>query len=369
MVKVWAKYKPVEYSQNGHYGYALTEAQRQSVNYGLDNIPYWSAKMLGNMLNFWFGIDRTSANQPDIGDKPDYWTYLRPRTAFRMSDLIANPTDPNSLGYFTGAKPPLGNLVSSQIAVTPGGSLNIIFSKNEEGVSAGLTLRYEDLQLGGYNVYNMYFGFSMRKTGTSTFYTLTQNTTMQSFQAMGASVHTHVENENMAGTYEIFPFVSSDAIRGNQYSSDVYYPTTATNIRSNFVALMEKENMTLTITFADVKVSSLTSYVDQSHTTTIRNIYVLTNYMTDYPVTVTKIKLEYIRTDGYTVYYTQELITAINIDSGQSVSGTTDHNFSEGTSHIGYVRMTIMSLENVVFFHTADSVKIATVGTGPTPDA
>lgn len=59
-VNRWARYKPVEYYLSSPYGYALTEAQRKSVNYGLDNIPYWSSRMLGNMLNFWFGIDTSS---------------------------------------------------------------------------------------------------------------------------------------------------------------------------------------------------------------------------------------------------------------------------------------------------------------------
>jgi hypothetical protein len=188
---------------------------------------------------------------------------------------------------------------------------------------------------------------------------------------MGASVHTYIDDETMEGDYRIFPFARSDSIKGRQVQDyqELFRMTTATNIRCNFIALEDWQDVRLSIRWADVKVTSLTSYIDQSHTNIIRNIFVIRNNMTDYPVTITKMTLEYIKAD-YTVDYTQNLITPINLNSGSSYSGTADHNFGQaGASHIKTVRMTIVTLEGVVFYHSADSVKIATVGTGPTPDA
>jgi hypothetical protein len=372
-VNKWARYKPVEFYAGGPYGFAINETQRRSVNYGITDIPYWTSRMLGNMLNFWFGVDTSSANYPEIGLKAAYWNYLRPTTAFRLSDLLEDPSNPNSRAYFNRAKPPLGNISASQVEISPGGHITFEFEKNEEGVSAGLTVKYEDLQMGGYSVYNMYFGFALwnKSTASPKFFSLTQNSPMSSFQAMGASVHTYIDDETMEGDYRIFPFASSDSIKGTQVQDyqELFRMTTATNIRSNFIALEDWQDVHISIRWADVKVTSLTSYIDQSHTNIIRNIFVIRNNMTDYPVTITKMTLEYIKAD-YTVDYTQNLITPINLNSGSSYSGTADHNFGQaGASHIKTVRMTIVTLEGVVFYHSADSVKIATVGTGPTPDA
>lgn len=369
-VALWAKYKPMEFSSGGAYGYALNNTQRASVNWGIGNIPYWNSRMLGHMLNFWFGIDTTQTNQPEIGLKNAYWTYLRPTTAFRLSDLIQNPDNPNSPGYFKRALPPLGNLLSTNVAVSPGGNLTFLFAKNEDGVSEGLTVRYEDLQMGGYSVYNMYFGFALwNKDGNDPkFLTLTQLTTLGSFQAMGASVHTHTEDPNIEGTYMVFPFISADPILGDEISSEIYEMTDETNIRSNFIALIDPLEITISITYADVRVLTLTSYRDTDHTNIIRNLWSVHNYMTDYPVTIGKMRLEYIKTDGYTVDYTQEIITPVNVASGNTESGQTDHNFgTDGSTHIGYVRMTIITIEGVVFFRSSSSVLVAEVTDGPTP--
>lgn len=363
----------MEYYLSSPYGYALTEAQRKSVNYGLDNIPYWSSRMLGNMLNFWFGIDTSSANQPEIGIKPEYWSYKRPSTAFRLSDLIENPSNPSARGYFGRALPPLGNIKRSRIEVSPGGSMTFEFAKNEEGVSAGLTVRYEDLQMGGYSVYNMYFGFALwnRKTRASEMklYTLTQNDPMSSFQEMGASVHTFTDDADIEGDYYIFPFASEDCIQGVQHSTDVYKMTESTNIRSSYIALVEPESVHISIRWADVKVLYLSSYIDQSHTNTIRTAYTLVNNMTDYPVTITKITLQYLKED-YTVDYTQELITPIRMSSGSTYPDTTAHDFgSTGARHIKHTRMIIETVEGVVFFSSAASAAAADVTEGPSPEA
>ena len=100
-----------------------------------------------------------------------------------------------------GAKEPIGGISNINIEITPAGFLSLNFTKNEEGVSEGLTVTYEDLvscgMLYGFpnnaNIYNYYFGVALVKLNssgqpTSTVYVLTQNSTMASFQAMGAGV-------------------------------------------------------------------------------------------------------------------------------------------------------------------------------------
>lgn len=371
----WARYKPVEYYISEPYGFALTEYQRRSVNYGIGNIPYWSSKLLGQMLNFWFGIDTSPSNAPEIGIVPEYWSYTRPQTAFRLSDLIDDPTDSSSKGYFKRAKEPLGNLKSSTVEVSPGGYMTFIFEKNEEGVSAGLTVKYEDLQMGGYSVYNMYFGFSLwnRQTSASLkkLYTITQNDTMVSFQQMGASVHAYTEDPQIEGDYDIFPFASADIIRGAQSprQSDIYKMASATNIRSNYIALVEPQRVHIQIRWADVKVLFLSSYRDESKPRIIRNSFTLDNAMSDYNVTITKMTIEYLKED-YTVDHTQDLINSINLAAGSSYAGTADHDFgSAGSSHIKSTRMTIVTLSGVVFFSSGSSAKTAQVTDGPTPES
>ena len=374
-IKRWARYKPVEYYISEPYGFALNEYQRRSVNYGIGNIPYWNTKQLGRMLNFWFGIDTRPSNAPEIGIVTEYWSYTRPQTAFRLSDLIDDPTDGNSKGYFKRAKEPLGNLMFSTVEVSPGGDMTFIFEKNEEGVSAGLTVKYEDLQMGGFSVYNMYFGFSLwnRQTSASLkkLYTITQNSTMVSFQQMGASVHAYTEDSSIEGDYDIFPFASSDRIRGAQSprQSDIYEMVTTTTTQSNYIALVEPQRVHIQIRWADVKVLFLTSYRDETKARIIRNSFTLDNAMSDYPVTITKMTIEYLKED-YTVDYTQDLTDSINLAASSSYAGTADHDFgSDGSSHIKSTRMTIVTLTGVVFFSSAASAQTAQVTDGPTPES
>ena len=374
-IKRWARYKPVEYYISEPYGFALTEYQRRSVNYGIGNIPYWNTKQLGRMLNFWFGIDISPSNAPEIGIVREYWSYTRPQTAFRLSDLIDDPTDINSKGYFARAKAPLGNIKYSTVEVSPGGYMTFEFEKNEEGVSAGLTVKYEDLQMGGFSVYNMYFGFSLWNRQTSgnlkKLYTITQNDTMVSFQQMGASVYAYTEDPQIEGDYDIFPFASSDRIRGAQSprQSDIYEMVTTTTTQSNYIALVEPQRVHIQIRWADVTVMFLSSYRDQTRTSIIRNRFTLDNAMSDYPVTITKMTIEYLKED-YTVDYTQDLTNSINLAESSSYADTADHDFgSAGSSHIKSTRMTIVTLTGVVFFSSAASAQTAQVTDGPTPES
>ena len=253
--------------------------------------------------------------------------------------------------------------------------MTFIFEKNEEGVSAGLTVKYEDLQMGGFSVYNMYFGFSLwnRQTSASLkkLYTITQNETMVSFQQMGASVHAYTEDSSIEGDYDIFPFACSDRIRGAQSprQSDIYEMVTTTTTQSNYIALVEPQRVHIQIRWADVKVLFLSSYRDQTKTSTIRNSFTLDNAMSDYPVTITKMTIEYLKED-YTVDYTQDLTDSINLAASSSYAGTADHDFgSGGSSHIKSTRMTIVTLTGVVFFSSAASAKTAQVTDGPTPES
>ena len=66
-INMWAKYKPIEYNKKS----MLTLAERASRNFGIINLPTWSN--INKMANFWFGIDTSSRNAPDIGIQPIYW--------------------------------------------------------------------------------------------------------------------------------------------------------------------------------------------------------------------------------------------------------------------------------------------------------
>ena len=284
-IKMWAKFRPIEFKSSGRSGSSHIQQvpdtgtySRQSVDYGICNIPVWDSRPIGNMLNFWSGYNRSgSSNPPHYYDEngagqstalplEDYWKMVSPRTVFRITDFVST-ADPTNKGYFHGAEPPIGNLEGNTINVDSMGRMYPRFAKNESGVSAGLTIKYEDLKLyNNVSPWNMYFGFALCKlngsTPTNTWYFLTQGTSMSSFQEMGTTIYAWTDVANFEGSYQVFPFISSIQLTGDAHSrsSDYHKLLTSSNTNGNFIALLAPTTVNVAITYAQVAGSSLVLY-------------------------------------------------------------------------------------------------------------
>ena len=395
-IRMWAKFRPVEFKSRGRQGDNWmkpvpdvgTTAQpysRATVAYGISCVPVWASTQLHRMTNFWSGYDVTTANIPNTIDKDGntkiqtipsggYWQMSLPTTFGRLTDF-ASSVNPTTKGYFHGAMEPIGGINNIKIEITPAGYLTLTFMKNEEGVSEGLTVTYEDLvacgMLYGFpnnaNIYNYYFGMALVKLNsngqpTNSVFVLTQNSTMASFQAMGASVTGIVTDRSFEGSYAIWPFISNQLLRGANYTGDYYRFLTSDVSGCTLVALYEKETVNITIRWAYVNVSLLAAYITPTHTTTINVNYTVSNNMIDYPVTGVVVKLEFLGADGATVIYTAANQTINRIESESTASGTYSHNFQNGEQNlIKSVRATVTSLQGVVFYQSAQSVMIAPV--------
>ena len=395
-IRMWAKFRPVEFKSRGRVGdnwvkqipdvTTTSEAySRASVAYGISCVPVWASRSLHAMTNFWSGYNTAYANIPSTIDKDGntqiqtipsggYWQMSLPTSVGRLTDFVSK-NNPSAKGYFHGAKEPIGGISNISIEITPAGYLTLSFTKNEEGVSDGLTVTYEDLvscgMLYGFpnnaNIYNYYFGVALVKLNssgqpTSTVYVLTQNTTMASFQAMGASVTGIVTDDSFEGSYAVWPFISNVVLRGNNYSGDYYRFLTSDYSSCTTIALYDKEYVNITIRWAHVNVSVLAAYISPNHATTINVNYTVSNNMTDYPVTGVVVKLEFLAADGSTVIYTAANQTINRIESQSSASGSYSHNFQNGEQDlIKTVRATVTSLQGVVFYRPNESVMIAPV--------
>ena len=395
-IRMWAKFRPVEFKSRGRVGdnwvkqipdvTTTSEAySRASVAYGISCVPVWASRSLHAMTNFWSGYNTAYANIPSTIDKDGntqiqtipsggYWQMSLPTSVGRLTDFVSK-NNPSTKGYFHGAKEPIGGISNISIEITPAGYLTLSFTKNEEGVSDGQTVTYEDLvscgMLYGFpnnaNIYNYYFGVALVKLNssgqpTSTVYVLTQNTTMASFQAMGASVTGIVTEDSFEGSYAVWPFISNVVLRGNNYSGDYYRFLTSDYSSCTTIALHDKEYVNITIRWAHVNVSVLAAYISPNHATTINVNYTVSNNMTDYPVTGVVVKLEFLAADGSTVIYTAANQTINRIESQSSASGSYSHNFQNGEQDlIKTVRATVTSLQGVVFYRPNESVMIAPV--------
>lgn len=353
-IKEWARYRPIEDGVSGNYFGILTEAQRAAVNYGITNIPSWTSSLLGHMMNFWFEVDQTSANYPDCGLQVDYWKKVLPSTVGRLTDFVCAET-PTTKGYFHGAKPPIGGLVSTALIIAPNGHVTFQFAKNEEGVSAGLTIRYEDLKLANNNTMslaNMYFGVAIYKSGeTNPFFHQTQDTPMTDFQSIGSSViveMTAAQGNVLAGQVMVFPFISSEV----QASL-----SNATNISGNHIALMEPEQATLTIKYAKVEVSNFNVLRNTAQST--RLIYYsfdLSNTETDNTRSYSA-EITFLRSDGVTVLATKTVTGTIAGGASASIDGSHDMASAGGISLVGAARVVVTVTDaNVLFKQSSSAV-------------
>lgn len=277
-INKWAKYKPIKCSGLGRQGYA----KRVETNFGITYIPVFVSKYLGSVADYVFDrIKRTSgqtANVPqcDIGravtqEEWEYWVYDKPTggsaSPYRLTDFrskdettytyngatyqINGGSGDNNLGYFRRAMPPLQELApddgtganeKSILYAKSSGHFSFVFPQNKEGVSDGLTVQYEDLNMGqGIVIGNFYFGILFRPVGGSTFYAITQrstaggqggtwemgNTVRMALQPDTDGYHKSAYNilgRSLSGEIEYVPFMSSIVLSGAQQSGDFYYP-------------------------------------------------------------------------------------------------------------------------------------------------
>ena len=398
-IRMWAKFRPVEYKTLGRTGNPymkqIADSNRANVAYGISGVPVWN-RMLGHMMNFWSGYDQATTNIPDTVDEngrtliqqrptEGYWHKVLPSTFGRLTDF-ASSENPTTKGYFHSATPPIGGVENINIQITPGGSLTIGFSKrdNEGGVSEGLTITYEDLVSCGMlahfpnnaNIYNYYFGVALAKLNSSgqptgTFYMLTQTTTMGSFQQIGSSITAYVINESFEGSYAVWPFISNTPVLGTGHSageSIKYEFSTTTNTPGTFVALLEKEDVNITIRWAQVMVTYVSAYHDATNYHIIHVDYKVKNSMEDYDVNGLHITIEFLDYNGTLIYNGTDSIQRIN--EGVEVSINYSHHFQNtgGDVTSKVVRVTVASMSGVVFYRSNISVMVADIQeTPPTP--
>jgi len=380
-INMWAKYKPVVYNTI----FTLTDAQRESANYGIHNIPTWGLVQhgeVGKMLNFWLLAYKTDANAPDCGVQQDYWNYLKPdggyQAPYRLTDFVKNTV----LGYFHDAEPPIGAILNTTIEINPAGQLSINYVN---GAQDDKTLKYSDLMLetGGYmSLAGYYFGVALVRTSeagqaNATEYVQTEMTANDAV-SLGAHVYSFFQDDIhlsafMGGgnvsqnTFYIMPFLANDEMYDTFTQGDSTlkkFLTSFTGVTANkFAALLERQQVTIVRKYADVKVVRLTSSRRSGHTDIIDTDYEVENFMTDNGVTITNLTLEYLDVDGVQIRSDNLAVNPINIASGNSYIGTANHNFGTegGTANIYNVRMTVQTVQDVISFLPAESVEIAIV--------
>ena len=256
-INKWAKYKPV--SKNVIE--ALTEAQRQSVNYGISKIPTWSN--INKMIEFWLLNNRSSStNYPDCGLADEYWDYTHPSggsgSPYRLTDFAIS----SSVGYKHDAEAPLKGLQSLSAQITANGQLVLVWNT---GAQSSMTLKYTDLKYDGgsqISLSGFYFTAILARVGaTGTQYAMT-DVDQSAESAITQGVHCRPWFEDLAHV---------NAFMGNTDQADFYcmiclsnqqiydtFTVGSTTYRkflssfgsisaNNFVALMEGRQ-TITIT-------------------------------------------------------------------------------------------------------------------------
>lgn len=246
-VNPWAKYKPIEFKlpNNVLYPGILTDAQRQSKNWGMANIPIWTGKTIANVVDFWLGSGSSGA-APDCGTQPAYWTNLTPTSFARLADFAAS----TSAGYYVGASAPIVGVDSVDKS---GSVVTILFGMNLSGIYSGLALWYGNFDvMTNVSFKNLYFG-ALMKVGNQYFLATQDNTvgdlgtSSATLWSMGAHVRFKIGTTsgnlvNYVDNYtpfEVFPVMSSVK---NYVESTVITPISA-NTSGNFVAIHEKDEI------------------------------------------------------------------------------------------------------------------------------
>ena len=257
----------------------------------------------------------------------------------------------------------------SSLEVKPNGQLSFEFTKNEGGVSEGLTITYEDLSTSGIipgarDIYQMYFGVAMSKlnssgTPTNTFYYLTQSTPLSSFQSMGATVHTVITSESFAGRYRVFPFVSSGSLPSGQTQGTTYPLETNANAGGSgysFIALLECQEVSISIKYAKIEVSAFSIWRNSAASSKLVYYSVtLTNTESDASRGY-KLDITFFKSDGLTIV-TTKTVTG-QVAAGQTVTVTGNHDVTGAgflPSDVGAARVICTVYDEHVLFQESSS--------------
>lgn len=286
-VRPWAKYKPIEYKPNNvvHLG-LITDSQRASVNWGMDNIPIWTTKDLGKVVNCWIDGSTDGTNAPDCGIQPEYWTNKTPTSCFRLTDFVCGNT-PTTKGYFVNANPPIAGVNS---VIKSGSVVTVTFTMDLGGVYSGHTLWYSSFSVMNYvSFQSLYFGIVM-KVGGQVFYATQDNTVGDlstagsTLWSMGATVRFKVGSSSGAlkdaidndTPISIFPVMMSAK---NYVENTVITAATPAQVTGNFVAIHEKEEIVVPGTITVVpEIIYFYAWKDTSHTRRINySLHVVAN--------------------------------------------------------------------------------------------
>ena len=315
-INMWAKFKPIAYSQKG----ILSNSRRQLQNYGLINIPTWAN--INKMANFWFGIDTSSTNYPDCGIQPVYWGYQKPSSYFRLSDF----SDENkNYGYYHEAEAPIGHSMYPDYTIDSSGNLRITYTVGEpESEAIALSDLVYPRQLSK-SVGNMYFGIMLRKTGQNDCYAVT-SMKVSDMTTQGANVDISGLTSDFNGVYQIFPFISADQI---SFTKDLGQLT-----NGDFIALQEPEEIAIgsTIVRMNILPSSLGAYRDTSAST--RNLY----------ANITLVNDEYSGSLGATVTF--KVFNSAGTQIGSDFQRTVQ-NFAANTTFLLSTALDLSSLTNL----------------------
>ena len=286
-VRPWAKYKPIEYKPNNvvHLG-LLTDSQRASVNWGMDNIPIWTNKDLGKVVNCWIDGSTDATNAPDCGIQQKYWTNKTPTSCFRLTDFVSGNSHATK-GYFVNANPPIAGVNS---VIKSGSVVTVTFTMDLGGVYSGHTLWYSSFSVMiNVSYQNLYFGIIM-KVGGQVFYATQDNTVGDistagsTLWSMGATVRFKVGSSSGAlkdaidndTPISIFPVMMSAK---NYVENTVITAATPAQVTGNFVAIHEKEEIVVPGTITVVpEIIYFYAWKDTSNTRRINySLYVVAN--------------------------------------------------------------------------------------------
>lgn len=386
-INKWAKYKPVSYAETGRLNDDTTESQRKSANYGLEYIPTWS--VIGKMLYFWLQQYDVSYNAPDCGIQAEYWHYKMPSggiySPFRLSDFAKNTT----IGYYHYAHAPIGGLRYTSALISPSGYLSIVYDNDTE--QSSMSIKLTDLRYDGggqISLSGFYFGVALvRTSGASSSsakrYVMTSDTAQDAIELGShiypvfldsAAVEDFMANSDTQ-TFYAMPFLANDEI----YATITKGGTTMKTFLSSFsgiyadmfVALWEREIITITRRYAEGEISALSSYRDtESSTRLLYYHFTITNNMGDLNL-VAKYTLSVYKDDGVTLIK-DKVVTGIVISyqagyNSEAINSSIDlADVTGGLEDAAYVRV-IVEVDDVNVVSKRSSSDVCGVTDGPSP--
>ena len=376
-MNMWAKYKPVIKASIVR---ALTDAERASVNYGINNIPTWDN--INKMATFWLLENHSSAtNYPECGLKDEYWAYEIPQGTLTAPLRITDYAKSTTVGYYHNAQAPVGPLTNTQLQITPNGQLVIGWPTGEQ---EDMTLKYTDLKY--YNgsqisLSGFYFtAMLIRTNATGTKYVMTDEN-QSAVSALQQGVHCRPWFQDLAAVNSFLNNGESEqfycmVFLCNQEIYDTFTKTssgTTTTYRKfltslgslsadKFVALFARQTVTISKKYAEITIDYLAAGWESSSSHNVAYVAVLTNTESDVNRAI-RVTIELLTTNDVLV---TSGIVDVTITGGSSV--TLQRNLSGGQqySSVAKLRLTASFQEGtskpVIY---KDNTEVVIVGSTP----